>query len=167
MGIAALLKEANVARRSLYEHFGSKDELLAEALRGTAVKDLETYRAVMDAAGERPADRIMAIFDHLKTAVTAEGFRGCRYLGADLALQDPDHPAHAVAREYRAEVHRLIQDELERLGRADPAYDAERIMLLIEGTLASATTRPEAGPVRIAAEFAATILRPEHDDVPA
>lgn len=53
----------------------------------------------------------------------------------------------------------MIQDELERLGHAEPAYDAERIMLLIEGTLASAATRPEARPARIAAELAAQILR--------
>jgi hypothetical protein len=48
----------------------------------------------------------------------------------------------------------LIQAELERLGHAEPAYDAERIMLLIEGTLASAATRPEARPARIAADLA-------------
>lgn len=166
VGIAALLKEANVARRSLYEHFGGKDELLAEVLRGTAVKDLDAYRAAMSDAGQDPADRILAVFDHLEAAVTAEGFRGCRYLGADLALQDPEHPAHAVARDYRAELHRLIQDELERLVHAEPAYDAERIMLLIEGTLASAATRPEARPARISADLAAQILRLDPPDAP-
>ncbi|GLZ02849.1 hypothetical protein Acsp03_03160 [Actinomadura sp. NBRC 104412] len=40
-------------------------------LRGTAVKDLETCRAVMDAAGERPADEIMAIFKRRASAVAA------------------------------------------------------------------------------------------------
>lgn len=108
----------------------------------------------------------MAIVDHLEAAVTAEGFRGCRYLGADLSLRDPEHPAHAVAREYGAELPRLIQAELERLRHADPAYDAERIMLLIEGTLASAATRPEAGPARLAADLAATILGPDLVDAP-
>ncbi|MFC0623377.1 TetR family transcriptional regulator [Kribbella deserti] len=159
VGIAALLKEANVARRSLYEHFGGKDELLAEVLRGAAAKDLDAYRAAMSAAGPDAARRILAIFDHLEAAVTAEGFRGCRYLGADLALQDPEHPAHAVAREYRAELHRLIQHELDRLGHAESADEAERIMFLIEGTLASAVTRPDARPARIAADLAAHILR--------
>ena len=61
VGVAALLKEANVARRSLYEHFGGKDELLAEVLRGAAVKDLDAYRAAMSDAGNEPAGRILAI----------------------------------------------------------------------------------------------------------
>jgi AcrR family transcriptional regulator len=166
VGVAALLKEANVARRSLYEHFGGKDELLAEVLRGAAVKDLDAYRAAMSDAGQDPAGRILAIFDHLEAAATTEGFRGCRYLGAELALQDPEHPVHAVARAYRAELHQLIQDELVRLGHAEAAYDAERIMFLIEGTLASATTRPEARPARIAADLAAQILRLDPPDAP-
>ena len=33
VGVDALLKEANVARRSLYEHFGGKDGLVAAVLR--------------------------------------------------------------------------------------------------------------------------------------
>lgn len=46
------------------------------------------------------------------------------------------------------------------------AYDAERIMFLIEGTLASAATRPEARPARIAADLAAQVLRPDPPDAP-
>lgn len=44
--------------------------------------------------------------------------------------------------------------------------DAERIMLLIEGTLASAATRPEARPARIPADLAAQILRLDPPDAP-
>jgi AcrR family transcriptional regulator len=33
IGVDALLKEAQVARRSLYEHFGGKDGLLLEVIR--------------------------------------------------------------------------------------------------------------------------------------
>jgi hypothetical protein len=61
-------------------------------------------------------------------------------------------------------LHRLIRDELERLPHDKPAYAAERIMLLIEGTLASAATRPEARPARIAADLAVQILRPDPSD---
>lgn len=39
VGVDALLKEADVARRSLYEHFGGKDGLLAEVIRTSAAED--------------------------------------------------------------------------------------------------------------------------------
>jgi AcrR family transcriptional regulator len=52
-----------VARRSLYEHFGGKDGLIAEVLRRAAAEDEGRYRAVMAAAGDDPRQRLLAIFD--------------------------------------------------------------------------------------------------------
>ncbi|MFD8637974.1 TetR/AcrR family transcriptional regulator [Streptomyces sp. NPDC059656] len=39
VGVDALLKAAGVARRSLYEHFGGKDGLIAEVLRRSTAED--------------------------------------------------------------------------------------------------------------------------------
>lgn len=116
VGVDALLKAANVARRSLYEHFGGKDGLIAEVLRRAAAEDEAHYRAVMAAAGDDPRQRLLAIFDDLDTIIHAPDFRGCRYLGADLALADDDHPAHTVTRQYRNTVHQLLQHEVDQLG---------------------------------------------------
>jgi AcrR family transcriptional regulator len=44
--VDTILKEADVARRSLYQHFGGKDGLIAEMLRTTASD--ARYRQVMD-----------------------------------------------------------------------------------------------------------------------
>lgn len=158
VGLDALLKEAGVARRSLYQHFGGKDQLIAELLRRTAQKDLDAYRGVMDAAGDDPPTRLLAIFDYLDEVVSSPGFRGCRYLGSDLALADPDHPAHQVTRDYRRDLHRLVRQELKRHGHSDPSAATEKILLLIEGTLASGATRPRTRPARTARRMAETVL---------
>ena len=120
VGVDALLSEANVARRSLYEHFGGKDGLIAEVLRRAAAEDLDLYRSAIAAAGDDPRQRLLAVFDMLDQVVSAPDFRGCRYLGADLALADPAHPAHAVTRQYRQELHQLLAREVERLGLPRP-----------------------------------------------
>lgn len=163
VGVGALLREAGVARRSLYEHFGGKDELVAEVLRGTAEKDLDGYRTAMDRAGTDPAARIVAIFDHLDSAINTVGFRGCRYLGADLALQDPTHPAHEVTHTYRASLTGLIRVEMERLGISDVTRAADQIMFLIEGVLAAGATMPGARPARMARVLAQAIIRAARD----
>ncbi|MFD0351393.1 TetR/AcrR family transcriptional regulator [Kitasatospora aburaviensis] len=54
VGVDALLKAADVARRSLYEHFGGKDGLIAEVLRRSAEADEAAYVRTMAAAGEDP-----------------------------------------------------------------------------------------------------------------
>src|SRR5262249_50421155 len=54
VGVDAILTAASVARRSLYEHFGGKDGLVAEVLRRSAAEDEDRYRQVMQAAGDDP-----------------------------------------------------------------------------------------------------------------
>lgn len=158
VGVDALLKAANVARRSLYEHFGGKDGLIAEVLRRSAAEDEAAYRAVLAAAGDDPRQRLLAIFDHLGTVVSTQDFRGCRYLAADLALADSDHPAHTVTREYRSRIHQLLEHEVTRLGHSNPARAADQLHLLIEGVLATGASRPDARPAQSAKELAETIL---------
>lgn len=160
IGIDALLREADVARRSLYEHFGGKDGLLVEVLRRSTQADLEHYRATMDAAGDEPADRLLAVFDSLDSVTAAEDFRGCRYLAADLALPQVDHPVHQVAADYRAEVHELLRAECVALGAADPDELTDRIHLLIEGVLAAGAFGAVSRPARTARRMLAETIAP-------
>ena len=158
VGVDALLTAASVARRSLYEHFGGKDGLIAEVLRRSTAQDEARYRQVMQAAGDHPRDRLLAIFDNLGTVISKPDFRGCRYLAADLALADPGHPAHAVSREYRARIQQLLEDEVRQLGHPQPAHAASQLHLLIDGALAAGATRPDTHPAAQARELAEHIL---------
>jgi AcrR family transcriptional regulator len=158
VGVDAILKEANVARRSLYEHFGGKDGLIAEVLRLTTAEDEELYRQTMQAAGDDPRARLLSIFDMLAKVIEDPDFRGCRYLAMDLALTDPDHPAHAITREYREHMHELLEDELTKLGHKQPASAAEQLSILIDGTLAAGATRPKSDPAPLARQMAEQII---------
>ena len=53
VGVDALLKGADVARRSLYEHFGGKDGLITEVLRQTAAEDEAAFKAPIRAQYEQ------------------------------------------------------------------------------------------------------------------
>ncbi|MFD0154476.1 TetR/AcrR family transcriptional regulator [Streptomyces sp. NPDC055721] len=154
----ALLKNANVARRSLYEHFGGKDGLIAEVLRRSTAEDEAGYEQTMRAAGDDPRERLLAVFDKLATIIAEPDFRGCRYLAADLALADPDHPGHAITRQYRERVSRLLAGELVRLGHPRPAHAADQLLLLIDGVMAAGATRPDTDPAASARELAEQIL---------
>lgn len=158
VGVDALLKAANVARRSLYEHFGGKDGLITEVLRLSAVEDEAAYRQAMQAAGDDPRRRLLAVFDWLGTVIEEPDFRGCRYLAAELALADPDHPAHEVTRRYSQRVHDLLERELRELGHPRPAHAAEQLLVLVNGTLALGATRPGTHPAAAARELAEQLL---------
>lgn len=132
VGVSALLDEANVARRSLYEHFGSKDGLVAAVLRRTADEDLAWYESALG-DGDSPRGRILALFDRLDELVSNASFRGCRYLATDLAFADQDHPAHAETDAYRRRIRALLVRELEALGHAWPEHAAENCTCLSRG----------------------------------
>ncbi|MFC8719417.1 TetR/AcrR family transcriptional regulator [Kitasatospora sp. NPDC057198] len=158
VGVDALLKGAGVARRSLYEHFGGKDGLITEVLRRSAAEDRARYRQTMDAAGDDPRARLLAVFDRIGEILTRDDYRGCRYLAADLALTDPEHPGHAVTREYREHVAALFATELARLGHPRPAAGGDQLLLLVDGALAAGATRPATNPAAAAKELAEQVI---------
>lgn len=158
IGVDALLKEARVARRSLYEHFGGKDGLLLEVIRQAATEDEEWIRATLDAGGRDPRTRLLGIFDAMDRVVTQPGFRGCRYLGADLGLADTGHPIHQETSAYRRRVRAMIEDELADLGHPFPHRAAEQLQLLIEGVLATGAVATVPHPGRLARTLAEAVL---------
>ena len=157
MGVDALLKEANVARRSLYEHFGGKDGLVAAVLRRASDEDLAWYEAAL-AGHTEPRARLLGLFDRLDELVSDPDFRGCRYFASDLAFAEPAHPAHAETAAYRRRIRALLVRELEALGHARPEHAAEQLHLLIEGALVAGATQGGAHPARVARELAADVL---------
>jgi len=157
VGVDALLKEANVARRSLYEHFGDKDGLVAEVLRRASDEDLAWYEDAL-AGATKPRERLLGLFDRLDEVVSNADFRGCRYFATDLAFADPGHPAHAETDAYRRRIRALLVRELEALGHAHPVRAAEQLHLLIEGTLVMGATQDDRHPARVARDLAAVVL---------
>jgi AcrR family transcriptional regulator len=154
VGVDAILEAANVARRSLYQHFGGKDRLIAEVIRTSADGDVQRYRDALDAGGTEPRARLVALFDTLGGLVQLPGFHGCRYNAVELGLADPAHPAHAEARAYKARLVDLLREELVRFGHPDPAAGADQLLLLVDGTL----TMASAGTGERAARAARALL---------
>ena len=148
VGVDAILEDASVARRSLYQHFGGKDELIAASLLESARHDEDRYRAALDSGGSDPRQRVLAVFDQLDETTSAPGFRGCRYVSAELSLTEPNHPAHQITRAYTEHLHALFEKELTDLGHSDPSVGAEQIVVLIDGILVLGALRPGSHPAR-------------------
>src|SRR5699024_5566171 len=59
-GMDQLCEEAQVSKRTAYQHFGSKDELVAAYLRG---RDPDTMPEVFDRMDLSPRQRLLAAFE--------------------------------------------------------------------------------------------------------
>ncbi|GAA4579252.1 TetR/AcrR family transcriptional regulator [Planotetraspora phitsanulokensis] len=158
VGIDAILTSADVARRSLYQHFGGKDGLVAEVLRETSERTEQGYADALASGGDDPRTRLRALFAHLEKLPDAPGYRGCPFVNADLSLADPAHPAHDVIRAHKRRLRALIEAELRAAGHPDPVTAGVQLVLLIDGAAVTAASRPDERPAAAASALAELVI---------
>ncbi|MEU0314122.1 TetR/AcrR family transcriptional regulator [Nocardioides sp. NPDC006273] len=137
VGVQALCQAAGVSKRSLYQLFDSKDELLAASLeRGAPAYTAWLLPAADD--GGSPRERILHVFDRMETEAVAPEFQGCRYLTVQIELKSPEHPASRVARGVKQALAEFFRAEVERGGARDPDLLARQLMVVFDGASARA-----------------------------
>ncbi|WP_433797110.1 TetR/AcrR family transcriptional regulator [Actinoplanes sp. CA-252034] len=137
VGIDALCRAAGVSKRSMYQLFDSKDDLLAASLeRGFA----EYVAALLPAAddGRSPRERIMHVFEQVEAQASTAEFRGCRYLAVQIELKDESHPASRVAHRIKQELTGFFRAEAAGGGAADPDLLARQLSVVFDGVSARA-----------------------------
>ena len=152
-GMDQLCAVAQVSKRTAYQHFGSKDELIAEYLRRL---DPDTMPEVFERADLTPRERLLAAFDG-PLGLTNDVTPLCPFIAAAVEIADPEHPARGLAREYKKSVAARLTETAREAGAADPELLGEQLALLLDG--ASARTRTlgnNATPT--AAGIAATLI---------
>jgi AcrR family transcriptional regulator len=138
VGVEAIAEAAGTNKMTLYRHFASKDELVAEYLRQSA--------NAADACWERfsrahPGDslaQLSAWLEEMAHHLAEPDERGCALANAAIELPEKDHPARRVIEEYkRAQRTRLVRLS-EEAGLSDPEMLADELHLLLEGARVTA-----------------------------
>jgi AcrR family transcriptional regulator len=137
IGVEALCKAAGVSKRSMYQLFESKDELLATSLKeGTSAFVTGLLPPADD--GRSPRERILHVFEQVELQAGAPGFRGCRYLAVQIELKDRRNPASRVARRIKGNLLKFFHTEAEQGGVSDPDLLARQLILIFDGASARA-----------------------------
>lgn len=87
IGVDALCKAAGVSKRSMYQLFHSKDDLLAASLEERTAPFVATLLPPADDGRSPPRERILHVFEQLESQTGAPAFRGCRYLAVQIELK--------------------------------------------------------------------------------
>ena len=142
VGVEALCKAAGVSKRSMYQLFESKDELLAASLQENATA---VMAPLLPGADEErsPGERIRYVFEQVEAQAALPDYRGCPYLAVQVELKDPDHPASRVASRVKQELAEFFRAEAEQGGAADPELLARRLVLVFDGASARAGIRAD------------------------
>ncbi|QNP68188.1 TetR/AcrR family transcriptional regulator [Streptomyces roseirectus] len=137
IGIDALCKAAGVSKRSMYQLFDSKDDLLAASLEQRAETFVTSLLPVPDDP-RAPRRRILHVFEQVEAQAGAPEFLGCRYLSVQIELKDENHPASQAARRIKSNLTGFLRTEAQRGGANDPALLARQLMLVFDGASARA-----------------------------
>ena len=152
-----LAEEAGVSKLTLYRHFGSKDALLAEALRQRAEeRHAELVAVLSESADWRRGVR--AVFDWLHAWLSEDTFRGCAFVQAAVELGERQAAVRAVAARHKERSAEALRSYLRGAGFAQPDELASQLQLLIEGATVLAFLDRSAAHARSAERAAFALL---------
>jgi AcrR family transcriptional regulator len=162
-GVDAIADRAGVTKRTLYQHFASKDELVAASL---TARDEPAVIAMRSGALRRAAKTgeppILCLFDQIERALAGPAAAGCAFLNASLELGQPEHPASRAAEHHLRARETLVAELLLASGIDAPELTAE-ITILLDGAFAVGGTRRDPGAAARAKRAAAKLLDHEHN----
>ena len=143
VGIDRILRESKVAKASLYNTYGSKDELVVAYLRAMAERDRALWQRRADAAPDSRG-RILALFDIVRERVEPATPGSC-HLAAAIEFPSPctdgERAIRAAVSDQRTWVASTLRSELAGMGLEDPdniADLADRLAILHDGSVTAA-----------------------------
>jgi AcrR family transcriptional regulator len=136
VGIDRVIERAGVAKASLYDCFGSKEELIRSYLqqRHEARQVRLSKRLALCAT---PREKILAVFDSMAEAAAKPDFRGCPFVRASAEAR-PGSSVKAMCDASRAWNLALFADLAKQAGAADPDRVAQQLRLMYDGAAVSA-----------------------------
>lgn len=158
VGVDTIAAEIGISKRTLYNHFPSKDELivayLSRRLKPAAPSDL------------RPVQQILGNFERLERTIAGGVFRGCPFVNAVAELKEPAHAANKIALAFKEQRRLWFRDLLVRLNVDDPETLSLQLLLLVDGAIAAAIVRGDPRVAAAAREAAGVLLKAAGAKVP-
>lgn len=139
VGVDLIADEAGTTKKTLYDRFGSKDELVAAYLSRRAGRWIEFLTDHLDRHAPEPgATRVVAVVDALEERLRGQD-RGCAFVNAYAEIGGTDHPGNAVILEDKRYMRELFVRLVAEAGIADPGTVGAQVHLLYEGAIVMRT----------------------------
>src|SRR5262245_37311123 len=151
IGVDTIAAEVGISKRTLYNHFPSKDALIAAYLERRFVQPRSSDKS--------PAEQILATFDSLERRFSAKDFRGCPFVNAVAELGPKDRAVKKIAIAFKESRWLWFRARLEELGVAQEDALATPLPLLVDGSIALDLVRDDPAMARAAKDAARVLLR--------
>lgn len=161
IGIDRVLREADVAKASLYSLLGSKDNLVVAYLERLD----EEYRARWEERAAKSDDldgKIIAFFDMAIDEEPGKNFRGSPFFNAATEYPRPESESERriveTSLNHRRWMHATLTDLLTRKNGYDSSDQADEMLIYLDGGLAGARFTRSVAPLETARQLAKSTL---------
>ncbi|MFK8048461.1 MAG: TetR/AcrR family transcriptional regulator [Halioglobus sp.] len=157
-GVDLICTESGVSKKTLYNHFKSKDELVLAVLRKR--DELFRNRIMRDTErlGTTARDRLLSIFDAHDVWFNEAAFSGCMFVNAAAEFAPHEDPSHKVCAEHKRLLRDYIRDLAELADARDPEALAAQLHLLLEGSIVEAHVSGNLEAAKLAKSMAEKIV---------
>lgn len=157
-GIDKILDRAGVSKKTLYQHFRSKDELIYAALRHYDSVFRNRFMKDIEASGETAIERLHGIFDTAERYFKKDVFFGClcsnaiaEYSAKDSVVRDIANQCATLVKEYFAQL-------AEEARLKNPEKLADELYLLLRGAVMTAQVSQSHKQAKIAKNIALKLI---------
>lgn len=159
VGIDRLIREADVAKATFYDHFRSKNDLVVAYLEAWDRGWLSWFRQSVQARAVVAVDQIFAMFDVLADLFADGEFRGCAFARAITDIGADDERVGEISRRHKAALETHIAAVAADSSLTDPEVLARQLVLLIEGAVVTAARERTTEAAHLAQAIARTLVR--------
>jgi AcrR family transcriptional regulator len=138
VGVEAIAEAADTNKMTLYRHFASKDELVAEYLRQSATAADGCWERLAQTHPGDPLAQLGAWLEEMARHLAEPNERGCALANAAIELPEKDHPARRVIEEHKKAQRTRLARLAEQAGLSEPEMLADKLHLLLEGARVTA-----------------------------
>jgi AcrR family transcriptional regulator len=151
VGVDTIAAEIGISKRTLYNHFPSKDELISAYLARRFVQPRPSDKP--------PVEQILGTFDSLERRFSSRDFRGCPFVNAVAELGSDDKAVKKIATAFKESRRVWFRDLLIALDVADAEGLATQLALLVDGSIAQDLVRDDPSMARAAKQAARVLLK--------
>ncbi|HWX35260.1 MAG TPA: TetR/AcrR family transcriptional regulator [Steroidobacteraceae bacterium] len=149
VGVDTVAAEIGISKRTLYNYYPSKDDLIVAYLSRHFVQSKSSDRPLLE--------QILRYFDWLERWFATDTFRGCPFVNAVAELGDATHPGAKLAVAFKEQRRLWLRDTLMQMNVANPDVLATQVAILAEGAIIAALVRGDPTVAR-AAKAAVRVL---------
>jgi AcrR family transcriptional regulator len=138
VGVESIAEAAGTNKMTLYRHFASKDELVAEYLRQCAERDAVNWERLKARHPGDPLAQLRAWIKDMSDHVVSRTERGCPLVNAAVELPEKDHPARRVIEQCKCATRDKVIALCREAGLNEPELLADELNLMLEGARVTA-----------------------------